>query len=62
MIKINFKSIFLKDINSFDEILVVGSGKGIASVSSIDNNLWKRKSLKVFNNLLKMYKSVTKKN
>ena len=61
-VKIKFKNIYIKDINIFDEILVVGSGKGIVSVSSIDNNLWKRKSLKVFNKLLKMYKSETKKN
>ncbi len=61
-VKINFKKIFIKDINSFDEILVVGSGKGIVSVSSINNNLWKRKSLKVFNKLLKIYISETKKN
>ncbi|RPG95967.1 MAG: aminotransferase [Candidatus Pelagibacter sp. TMED239] len=61
-VKINFKNIFIKDIKSFDEILVVGSGKGIASISSIENNSWKRKSLKVFNKLLKIYKSETKKN
>ena len=61
-IKIKFTNIFLRDINNFDEILVVGSGKGIVSVSSIDNNLWKRKSLKVFNKLLKIYKSEIKKN
>ena len=58
-IKVKFTSIFIKDINNFDEILVVGSGKGIVSVSSIDNNLWKRKSLKIFNKLLKIYKSET---
>ncbi len=61
-VKIKFTNIFIKDINSFDEILVVGSGKGIVSVSSIDNSLWKRKSLKVFYKLLKIYKSETKKN
>jgi len=61
-IKIKFKNIFINDINNFDEILIVGSGKGIVSVSSIDNNLWKRKSLKVFYKLLKIYKSETKKN
>ena len=60
-VKIKYKNIFKKDINGFDEILIVGSGKGIVSVSSIDNNLWKRKSLKVFNKLLKIYKSETKK-
>ena len=60
-IKIKFKNILLKDIKSFDEILIVGSGKGIVSVSSINNKLWKRKSLKAFNKLLKIYKSKTKK-
>ena len=59
--KINFTNIFIKNINNFDEILVVGSGKGIVSVSSIDNSIWKRKSLKVFKKLLKMYKSEIKK-
>ena len=61
-VKIKFTNIFIKDINNYDEILVIGSGKGIVSVSSIDNNLWKRKSLKVFNKFLKMYKSEIKKN
>ncbi len=61
-VKIKFTNILIKDIKNFDEILVVGSGKGIVSVSSIDNNLWKRKSLKVFYKLLKIYKSETKNN
>ena len=60
-VKINFKKIFIKDINSFDEILVVGSGKGIVSVSSIDSNLWKRKSLKLYKKLIKIYKLHTNK-
>jgi len=56
-VKIKFKNIFIKTIKNFDEILVIGSGKGIVSVSSIDKNLWERKSLKVFYKLLKIYKS-----
>ena len=59
-VKINFTNIFIKDIKNFDEIIVVGSGKGIVSVSSIKNNLWKRKRLKVFLKLLKIYKSEIK--
>ena len=58
---IKFKNILLKDIKNFDEIMVVGSGKGIVSVSSIDDNIWKRKSLKVFYKLLKIYKYEIKK-
>ena len=61
-VKIKFTNIFIKDINYYDEILVIGSGKGIVSVSSIDNNLWQRKSSKVFNKLLNIYKSEIKKN
>ena len=60
--KIKFTNIFIKYINNYDEILVIGSGKGIVSVSSIENNLWQRKSLKVFNKLSKIYKSEIKKN
>jgi len=61
-IKIKFTNIFIKNINNFDEVLIVGSGKGVVSVSSIDDNVWKRKSLKVFNKLLKIYKSKIKNN
>ena len=61
-VKIKFKNIFINDINSFDEILVVGSGKGIVSVSSIDSNLWKRKSLKLYKKLIKIYKLQANKN
>ena len=60
-IKIKFVSIFVKDINQFDEILIVGSGKGIVSVLEIEKNLWKRKSLKIFNKLKKIYKLELKK-
>ena len=61
-VKIKFKNIFLKDLHAFDEILVVGSGKGIVSVSSINNNLWKRRDMKVFNKLSKIYKTELRKN
>ncbi len=61
-IKINFTNIFLNNLNNYDEILIIGSGKGIVSVSSIEKNIWKRKSLKLFNKLTKMYKSEIKNN
>ena len=61
-IKINFNNIFLNNLSDYDEILIIGSGKGVVSVSSIEKNTWKRKSLKLFNKLTKMYKSEIKNN
>ena len=40
------KDIFLKDLKSYDEILLVGTGKGIASINSIKQIGWKRKKFK----------------
>ena len=53
---------FLNNLNDYDEILIVGSGKGVVSVSSIEKNLWRRKSTKLFNKLVKIYKSEVKNN
>ena len=60
--KINYTNIFLNNLNDYDEILIIGSGKGVVSVSSIEKNLWRRKSTKLFNKLLKIYKSEVKNN
>ena len=54
-IKINLRDIYLKNINSFDEILLIGSGKAVTSVFRIDELKWKRKSLNFFNKLKKIY-------
>ena len=48
-IKINF-------LSSYDEILLVGSGKGVASVQTIRNIKWKRKNFKFYKILLNFYK------
>ena len=50
------KDILIKDINKYDEILLIGSGKGVASVKTIEEIKWKRKNLKKFKFLLKHYK------
>jgi branched-subunit amino acid aminotransferase/4-amino-4-deoxychorismate lyase len=52
------KDILITSLNEFDEILLVGSGKGVASVKTISKYKWSRKSLKFYNILLKYYKSV----
>ena len=59
--KVIKKNIFVKDLKSYDEILLVGSGKGIASIKTIKQINWKRKNLKKFKVLSKYYKSITNK-
>ena len=58
--KIIKRNIFVKDLNNYDEILLVGSGKGIASVKTIKQINWKRKNLKHFKVLSKYYYSISK--
>jgi 4-amino-4-deoxychorismate lyase len=55
--KIIKKDIFINTLKEFDEIILIGSGKGVASVKTIDEIKWKRKSLKFYNAFLKHYKS-----
>ena len=47
-------------MNEFDEIILIGSGKGIASVKTINQVNWKRKELKIYNQLLKYFNSIVK--
>ena len=60
--KSKIKNIVKKDINvnslkEFDEIILIGSGKGVASVKTINQIKWKRKSLKFYNIFSRHYKS-----
>ena len=55
--KIIYRDIMINSLKEFDEIILIGSGKGVASVKSIDQIKWKRKSLKYYNVLSKHYKS-----
>ena len=59
--KIIKKDIYVKDLKNYDEILLVGSGKGIASVKTIKQIGWKRKNLEHFKLLSKYYNSITSK-
>ena len=47
----------INSLKEFEEIILIGSGKGVASVKSINQIKWKRKSLKYYNVLSKHYKS-----
>ena len=53
--KIIKKDIFIKELNKFDEIILIGSGKGVVSVKTIKQIGWKRKKLIQFRKFLKYY-------
>ena len=59
--KITKKDILLNEINNYDEILLLGSGKGVTSVKTINEIKWKRKKLEKFEFLSKYYDDVTNK-
>ncbi len=59
--KISKKDILIKELNDFEEIILIGSGKGVASVKSIKEISWKRKSLNKFKEFSTYYKSAVKK-
>ena len=56
------KNVFIKDLNQFDEIILIGSGKGVVSVSSIDKLNWKRKNLIIYNKLQNIFNLEIKSN
>jgi len=59
--KIKKKDIFISSLNAYEEIILVGSGKGVTSVKYIEKPYWRRKSLRTYRLLLKIYKqAVTK--
>jgi branched-subunit amino acid aminotransferase/4-amino-4-deoxychorismate lyase len=59
--KILRKDILIKDLNDFEEIILIGSGKGVTSVKLIKEINWKRKSLSMFKKFSKYYSFAVKK-
>ena len=58
--QIKRKNISVESLSIYDEIIVIGSGKGVVSVNSIEKPFWKRKSLKNYRILSRIYqKAVT---
>jgi 4-amino-4-deoxychorismate lyase len=53
--KIIKKDILIKELNEYDEIILVGSGKGVASVKTIKQISWERKNLNQFRKFSKYY-------
>ena len=58
--KIEKKNISIDSLNIYDEIIVIGSGKGVVSVNHIEKSDWKRKSLKNYRFLSKIYTKAVK--
>tara|TARA_B110001452_G_scaffold263373_1_gene264729 strand:- start:1017 stop:1691 length:675 start_codon:yes stop_codon:yes gene_type:complete len=54
--KIVNKNIYIDTLNDYDEILLIGSGKGVTSVQTINDINWKRKSLESYKKLSNFYK------
>ena len=60
-VKIIKKNIFVNTLSTYDEIILIGSGKGVVSVKSIKKPKWKRKNLRTYRFLSKIYnRAVTK--
>ena len=57
-VKINFKDISIKEIKDYEEIILIGSGKGVTSVSKIDELKWKSRNNVSFNKLRKIYNTL----
>jgi len=53
--KVQKKDINVKGLDEFTELLLVGSGKGVVSISSIQKLNWYRSSMKIYNFLSKKY-------
>ena len=60
-VKIIKKNIILNQLNKFDEIILIGSGKGVTSVKKINEINWKRKNNKIFKKFLLIYNKEIKK-
>ena len=58
--KIIKKDVLVKEIKNYDEILLIGSGKGVASVKTIKQLGWERKNLNQFKIFSKYYRSAIK--
>ena len=58
-IKIKSKDILISELNDYDEIILIGSGKGVTSVSKIDELSWKRRKTNYYDKLNKIYSSLS---
>ncbi len=60
IMKIIKKKISIKSLSLYEEIILVGTGKGVVSVDNIKEYNWTRKSSKIYRYLLKIYQEAVK--
>ncbi len=54
--KIIKKNIYISSLINYDEIILIGSGKGVVSINHIEKPHWVRKSSKIYVYLSKIYR------
>ena len=54
------KNILIKELNNYEEIILIGSGKGVASVKTINQIGWKRKKLDKYKLFSRYYRVAIK--
>jgi len=59
-VKIFFKDISINNIKQYDEIILIGSGKGVTPVSKIEELNWKRRKKDCFTKLNKIYNALSR--
>ena len=59
--KILKKDILISELHNYDEILLIGSGKGVVPVKTIKEIGWKRKNLRQYKIFVKYYRSAINK-
>ena len=56
--KIIKRNIFVKDLSLYEEILLLGSGKGVVNISAIPEINWKKQSDSIYKETLSLYKKL----
>ncbi len=59
--KIVKKEIFISELNDYEEILLIGSGKGVTSVKNIKQVGWRRKKLRYYKIFSKYFRTAVNK-
>ena len=52
------KNILIKDLSLYQEILLLGSGKGVVNITAIPDINWKKQSDSIYNETLSLYKKL----